>query len=191
MQSETGGMESDYNTYTGKPNSLSEEGSRALAQRKYRPEYEGANKYSDKLDFTGDSKVNLNKTSEGGKGHYDSKRKAVFNPKTGVWDEKVKRKSGFGYRKTGRQDSRGAEDYLANKQQEQSQNKQEKQRKKDLKKTRKENNRKRKDQAKADKKNPKLMYDGSNWVKNPNYKAPQEGERKFMGGGKIKKRKYL
>jgi len=32
----------------------------------------------------------------------NAKRKAVFNPKTGIIEEKVKRKSGIGYRKTGR-----------------------------------------------------------------------------------------
>jgi hypothetical protein len=191
VQGETGGVESEYNTYTGKPTSLDEEGSRALAQRRYRPEYEGASKYSDKLDFTGESKVNLNKRSEGGEGYYDRKRKAVFDPKTGVFTEKVQRKSGIGYKKTGRTDARGAEDYLANQRQQQAQSRQEKQRKKDLKKQRKENNKKRKEQARADKKNPKLIYDGSNWVKNPDYKSPQEGNRKYMGGGKIKKRKYL
>jgi hypothetical protein len=31
-----------------------------------------------------------------------AKRKAVFNPKTGVIEEKVKRKSGIGYKRTGR-----------------------------------------------------------------------------------------
>ena len=90
----------------------------------------------------------------------DRKRKAQFDPKTGKVKEKYKSKLGF-YRKTGREVD--AKAY-----QQAGKEKQEGPTKKEQKATTKAKDDAAKKKKKADKKNPALVWDGNNWVKNPN-----------------------
>ena len=91
---------------------------------------------------------------------YTSKRKAVFDPKTGEITEMIKRKSGIGYKKT--DNVIKDEKYLEAKKRKEEQEAIEKANKKQ-----KQKNQKILNQEK--KKNPRTIWDGTKYVKNPDY----------------------
>ena len=93
---------------------------------KVTPLSESASSYSDQLNFTGDFKKGLTKEEM-----EKRKRRAVFNPKTGVYVEMIQRKSGIGFEKTGRTYTEDI--YLKNKKLKEEEAKQKKQKKKQVK----------------------------------------------------------
>ena len=91
---------------------------------------------------------------------YTAKRKAVFDPKTGEITEMIKRKSGIGYKKTDNviKDEKYLEAKKRKEEQEAIAKANKKQRKKNQKILDKEK-----------KKNPRTIWDGTKYVKNPDY----------------------
>ena len=98
----------------------------------------GVTATSDKLTFEG-PQTNLKNPDK----YYDRDRKAVVNYKTGKIEEKVKRRSGIGYKKTGREiDDEFYQEAGKNKNQERQENKPSKSEKKENKKKKKEEKKK-------------------------------------------------
>ena len=110
---------------------------------------------------------------------YLADRKGVFNPKTGEIEEYIKRGSGIGYKKTGNviQDQAYIDEYNKQQQQQQQQEQEEANKKQWEKQNKKQLNLNKKIEKQEEKKNPKLKWDGTSWVKNPNYNPNWKAEQ--------------
>mgnify|MGYP003148447289 FL=1 len=105
---------------------------------------------------------------------YKAKRKAVFDPKTGEITEMIKRKSGIGYKKTDNVIT--DERYLEAKKRKEEQEAITKANKKQRKKNQKILNQERK-------KNPRTIWDGTKYVKNPDYDPDWKNKRGYKHTG--------